>query len=239
MSAPQRFVEYLQERGYHPRSSAHGNKLNELLLKDLFDSCESFRSAAKSGKIVYKANYSVGKGSPTSWNLDLVVGPPANSQKILIGELSEGEPSEIWIGIDQKTVMTEHGKARRNRQRDLDALHDTLHRKNPKTVVGALMVLNIADRFQSPLRQSVTTHKNIERLVRETIELYKGLPRSSKGSAGLDALGVMVVSHTNLKDQSTLVVDDPAPQLGDSLHYRTFLEDLCRAFRTRFSVTVT
>jgi len=236
LSAPQRFVEFLQEKQYHPRSSSHGNKLNELLLKDLLDTCDAFRAAAKSGKIVYKANYSVGKGSSTSWNLDLVVGPPASSQKILTGELSEGEPAEIWIGIDQKTVMTEHGKARRNRQRDLDALHDTLHRKNPKTVVGALMVVNIADRFQSPLRDGVTIHKNIERLVRETIELYRGIPRSEKGGAGLDALGVIVVAHTNLKDESKLVVNDPAPQDGDSLHYRTFLEDLCRAFGTRFDV---
>lgn len=237
MSAPQRFVDYLTTDQYHPRSSKHGNKLNELLLRDLLDTCDAFRTAAKSGKIVYKSNYSVGKGSPTSWNLDLVVGPPASSQKILTGELSEGDPSEIWIGIDQKTVMTEHGKARRNRGRDLDALQDTLHRKNPKTVVGALMVVNIADRFQSPLRKGeVTTHKNIERLVKETIDIYRGLPRSSAGGVGLEALGVIVVSHTNLKDKSKVAVDDPAPQPGDALHYGTFLEDICQAFRTRFTV---
>ncbi len=34
-----------------------------------------------------------------------------------------------------------------------------------------------------------------------------------------------MVSHTNLKDESKLVVNDPAPQPGDSLHYHTFLED--------------
>ncbi len=223
---------------YHPRSSAHGDKLCRLVLKDLLDTCAHFQRAAKSGKVVYKLNHVIDQGSPTQWNLDIVVGPPVTqTQKLLDGEpIASGEPREIWLAVDAKTVMTEHGKTRRNRQRDLNSLHDILHRKDPKTIVGGLVVVNIAERFKSPLRPEVTIHHNVERLVRETIELFTGLPRSKDGKAGLDALGVIVVSHSNLtEDETELVTDDPAPQLGDPVHYDTFLRDICEVFGQRFA----
>ncbi len=207
-----------------------------LVLNDLLETCTSFLKAAKNGRIVYKLNHAIDRGSPTQWNLDLVVGPPSTpSQVQLDGELiASGEPSEIWLAVDAKTVMTEHGKARRNRQRDLNSLHDILHRQDPKTIVGGLVVLNMAERFNSPLRPKVTVHHNVERLVRETIGLFRGLPRSKNGKTGLDALGIIVVSHSNIGGEETrLVTGDPAPQTGDPVHYGSFLLDTCTAFSQR------
>src|SRR5205809_750813 len=150
MSADKEFVNYLSDQMYHPRSSAHGDKLCLLLLQDLLQTCTPFLEAARSGKIVFKLNHAIDEGSPTQWNIDLVVGPPtAPPQKLLTEEqIGSGEPSSIWLAIDAKTVMTEHGKARRNRQRDLNSLHDILHRKDPKTIVGGLVVLNMSGRFK-------------------------------------------------------------------------------------------
>lgn len=238
MSADKEFVDYLEKAMYHPRSSEHGDKLCKLLLQDLLRLCEPFYKAAKERRIVYKLNHVIDRGSPTQWNLDLVVGPPAlKSQQLLESNdaLLLGEPGEIWLAIDAKTIMTEHGKARRNRQRDLNSLQDILHRKNPRIIVGGLLVVNMANSFKSPLRPKTTTHKNIERLVRETIDLFKGLPLAKRNGTGLDALGIIVVSHTNLEgDSSRLITEEPAPQPGDSLHYLTFLEDICGAFKRRF-----
>ena len=175
-----------------------------------------------------------------SWNIDLMVGPPkdrALARPDPEAGIATGEPAEVWIAIDAKTVMTEHGKARRNRQRDLNALHDILHRKNSKTIVGGLVALNIAERFQSPLRTGVTIHKNIARLVEETVKLFGDIPRSCpENPQGLDALGLIVLEHTNIAgDSSTLFRQKPAPQAGDRNHYQTFLDDLCQAFTHRFS----
>lgn len=238
MSADREFVDYLQKAMYHPRSSEHGDKLCELLLHDLLNLCEPFRKAAKERRIVYKLNFVIDQGSPTQWNLDLVVGPPATKSQQLLDSndaILFGEPAEIWLAIDAKTIMTEHGKARRNRQRDLNSLRDILHRKNLRTIVGGLLVINMADCFKSPLRLEMTTHKNIQKLVRETIDLFKGLPLSKKEGVGLDALGILVVCHTNIKgDSSRLVTEEPALQPGDSLHYLTFLQDICNAFKKRF-----
>ncbi len=50
---------------YHPRSSAHGDKLCELVLEDLSRSCDVFAKAAREGRIVFKLNYIIDEGSPT------------------------------------------------------------------------------------------------------------------------------------------------------------------------------
>jgi len=237
LSADQNLVRYLQTAKYHPRSSAHGDKLCELVLADLLDLCVPFRTAAKQRRIVYTLNHVIDAGSPTQWNLDLVAGPPTSPQQHLkTGDaILRGEPAEIWLAVDAKTIMTEHGKTRRNRQRDLNSLHDILHRKNPKTIVGGLIVLNMAERFKSPLRPKITTHRNVERLVHETVDMFRGLPLSKKGGTGLDALGMIVIAHTNVDgDETKLISTDPSPKRGDPLHYSTFLEDICSTFAARF-----
>ncbi len=238
-------VKWLAENGYHPRSSKHGDALCGFLLRDLLDTCDAFRYAAERDEIVFQRNYTIDPDSPDRWNADLVVGPPnlpiaSNAERS--GSLAQGDPCQIWIAVDTKTIMTEHGKARRNRQRDLNSFQDILHRKNPRTIVGGLLVVNMAPRFQTPLpRRSggLNEHRNIERLVAEIITMMSGLARAGvqHGRSGIEALGVIVVSHSNvLGDSSWLVTEPPAPLVGRSLSYAAFLHELCETFAARFSV---
>ncbi len=237
--ADNRIVEFLQTHGYHPRSSAHGDALCGFVLDDLVVTCESFRRGAEAGQIVYDLNHNVGAGGRMSWNVDLVVGPPSEQAKRAVlkqGSISRGTPSEIWVAIDAKSVMTEHGKARRNRQRDLNSLHDVLHRRDSRTIVAGLVVVNAAAEFRSPLRASVTEHRNILRLVEETVQMYADIPRRTDvAGSGLDAMGIIVISHTNVEGDSTaLITDPPAPGIHSPVHYRSFLGDICTAFESRF-----
>ena len=236
-------VKYLAENGYHPRSSKHGDALCGFLLTDLLGACPAFRKAAERDRIVFQRNYTIDPDSPDRWNADLVIGPPslaiaAGAERS--GPLARGNPREIWIAVDAKTIMTEHGKARRNRQRDINSFQDILHRKNPKTIVGGLLVVNMAPRFQTPLpRQSggLNEHRNIERLVAEIVTMIGGLARAEArvAQSGIEALGVIVVSHSNVAgDESRLVEETPAPQHGQPLSYAAFLRELCEAFTARF-----
>jgi hypothetical protein len=239
------FVRHLAENGYHPRSSKHGDALCGFLLWDTLEMCPTFRRAAERREIVYQRNYTIDPDSPDRWNADLVVGPPGPATATdaeRIGPLVNGDPSEIWVAIDAKTIMTEHGKARRNRQRDLNSFQDILHRKNPNTIVGGLLVVNMAPRFRTPLpRRSggLNEHRNIERLVAEIVTLMSGLARGrpSPGLRGLEALGVIVVEHSNVEgEESRLVTEPPAPGEGQPLSYTTFLRELCEAFGARFRI---
>jgi hypothetical protein len=242
LNADKDFVKYLSETGYHPRSSKHGDKLCELLLRDLIDECPAFRAASADGTVCFDLNYSPATNVPLGWNIDLVIGPPAAKPLEPSKGFARSTPSELWVAVDAKTIMTEHGKARRNRQRDINSFATILHMKNPKTIVGGLVVINMASSFRSPLRNGETTiHTNISRLVAETVQLFQDLPRApSSGLASgnlnqIDAMGVIIVEYSNVDGEpAKLVTGPPAPPPQSPVHYASFVRDICAAFGSRF-----
>ncbi len=239
MSAPEKIVGHLRESGYHPRSSVHGRILCESVLEDLLAICPKIAEDAAAGHLVYDLQRKVTVAG-SEWNVDLVLGPPPRGAVKVVSAkgIEKVPPATIRIAIEAKTVMTEHGKARRNRQRDLDSFHQFLHRYDPDTVAAGLTVVNIADRFRSPLRPEASIHRNVRTLVQETLVLLRSLPqRSARGDTpGLEANAAIVVRHDNIElGASTLVTAAPAPQVGDPLHYDSFLRRICDSYVQRWS----
>lgn len=239
----ERIVEWLSENNYHPRSPAHGSASCLFLLDDFIHESEPFQEAAANGEIVYQEDYNVGEGD-SKWNVDLVVGPPAEDIQSELGSgrpIVEAEPEAVWLAIDAKSVMTEHGKARRNRQRDLNSFADIMHSHYPGAVAGGMMLINAADRFKSPLRDEgdITEHDGIEDLVAETIDIFRDINRAQgKVSPNVDGVGCVVVEHTNMNDghETKLITDPPAPQKGDIVEYHEFLEIILDVFEDRWLV---
>lgn len=237
----ERLADWLDKHGYHPRSPKHGSASCQFFLDDLLHESEDFREAASSGEIVYKEDHTVGEGD-SKWNTDLVVGPPTEDAEVEIEEdrqIAEAEPESVWLAIDAKSVMTEHGKARRNRQRDINSFADIMHLHHPGAVTGGLLLLNDADRFRSPLRDEgdVTEHDRIDQLVSETVDIFRDIDRAEgEISPNVDGVGCIVVDHPNIDDgkQTQLVTDPPAPQPGDIVHYKTFLRMLLDTFEKRW-----
>ena len=237
MPAPELFVAHLNEAGYHPRSSKHGNALCGFVLADLLVSCPKIAEHAAAGRLVYDLQRKVIVGN-SEWNIDLVLGPPpvGAKSKPPAEVIARESPATIRIAIEAKTIMTEHGKARRNRQRDLNSYHQFLHRYDPAAVAAALTVVNLASRFKSPLRNEISTHRNVKTLVEVTLNLLRALPvRNATDVAGLEANGALAVEHDNIAGGSTqLVTAAPAPQVGDPLHYETFLRRICDRYAERW-----
>ena len=200
-----------------------------------------FRDRAKAGEIVYQEDYTVGSGD-SKWNTDLVVGPPAGEVQAELGSerpIIEAEPEEIWLAIDAKSVMTEHGKARRNRQRDINSFADIMHQHHPGAVAGGILLINMADRFKSPLRDEgdITEHDRIETLVEETVDIFRDIERAQgEVSPNVDGVGCVVVEHTNMDDghETRLVTEPPAPQQGDIVQYRQFIEIVLETLEERW-----
>lgn len=145
MPAPDGFVVHLRKDGYHPRSSRHGRALCDLVLRDLLASCRVLAEGAARGGLVYDIQQKIIVGS-SEWNIDLVMGPPPSGLSAPIPEagIMQARPATIRIAIEAKAIMTEHGKARRNRQRDLDSFHQFVHRYDPTAIAAALTVVNLA-----------------------------------------------------------------------------------------------
>lgn len=236
--------EWTYERNvpYHPRSDTHGGAQCRYFLDDLLYESSALREAAQAGALVYQEDYEVGEGG-LSWNTDLVVGPPAGSvQGSLEGNraMEEADPAAIYLAVDAKSIMTEHQKARRNRQRDINSFADIMHHHHERALTAGILLVNIAERFDSPLRNldDITEHVHIDRIVGEIVDMFGSINRSEgEISANLDGAGVVVVNHTNLIEdigETQLVTKPPAPQEGDPVHYRTFVEQMADWFETRF-----
>lgn len=238
----ERIVEWLQENEYHPRSPAHGSASCLFFLDDLLHESDVFREAARSGDIVYQEDYTVGEDA-SAWNTDLVVGPPVDDDvQTQLGNdrpIVEAEPAEIWLAIDAKSVMTEHQKARRNRQRDINSFADIMHRHHPGAVTGGLLLVNQSERFYSPLRDEgdITEHEDPEQLVEETVEMFRDIDRAEgEVSPNVDGVGCIVVDHTNMDDgnRTRLIEEPPAPQEGDIVEYHEFLEIIVETLEDRW-----
>jgi len=227
---------------YHPRSDTHGGAQCRYFVADLLWESEAIREAADAGELVYQEDYEVGEGG-LSWNTDLVIGPPAEPvQTLFDGDpaMAQGDPAEIWLAADAKSIMTEHQKARRNRQRDINSFADIMHHHHERALTAGLLLINVSDRFDSPLRDldDITDHVHIERIVEEIVEMFDSINRSEgEISANLDGAGLIVIDHSNLMDEvgeTRLVTDPPAPQPEDRVHYRTFVSQMAEWFETRF-----
>ena len=248
----ERIVEWLREpkewtyerdSPYHPRSDTHGGAQCRYFVDDLLHTSDAIREAAETGGLVYAEDYDVGDPRGLGWNVDLVIGPPSGDlqQSFGGGEMVSGTPSEVWLACDAKSIVTEHQKARRNRQRDINSFADIMHTHSDESIACGILLLNISEKFDSPTRDydDITDHPDdIDRIADEIIEIFDSIDRSEgEMSANLDGLGFVPVSFTNLPDETDhtrLVTEPPAPQPGDRVHYRTFVDEMADLFEERF-----
>ena len=176
MAIADEFVQYLREKGYHPRSSRHSDFLSFIIIRELIERCPAIKTKAERGEIVAQLHHHQMVGTD-DWQIDVAIGtcaghprPPSSfvqpSGAGLSGErlaITFAPPVIIQIAIELKGVMTEHGKARRNRLRDFGAFLGHAQRYDPKTVVAAFLAVNSADSFYSPLNLGKMTRSEITR----------------------------------------------------------------------------
>lgn len=247
----ERIVEWLQEPRewtyernvpYHPRSNKHGEAQCQYFVDDLIHESEAIADAVANGEIVYQTDYDVGNPRGLGWNVDLVLGPPSGDvQQPVNDEPVRATPGDVWLAADAKAILTEHQKARRNRQRDINSFADILHSHFEESLTCGILLINSADKFDSPTRDldDLTEHPDeIDRLVAEIVDLFDSINKSEgELSPNLDGAACIVVEHTNLPaeiDQTRLVTEHPAPAPVRDVHYRTFVNNIAQRFEERF-----
>lgn len=236
MPAPQAFIEHLRAEGYHPRSNKHSNALSEAIVADLIENCPKIAVKAAAGQLVYSLNFDLIYGQ-SQWNVDLVLGaPPPGTPPPENSPIRQSDPATVQVAVELKSVMTEHRKAVKNRKRDFEAHHDHVHRYANGSIAAALMVVNAASTFKSPLKRDLTVHKDPPGLVEHCIREMRNISlRPDLAGHGLEASAVLLVTMDNVDFQSTdYVVTAPAPLVGDPLHYDAFVQRLCAAYTERF-----
>lgn len=205
---------------------------------DLLATCPAAAAAAARGALVWDLNFDLVYGTAT-WNVDLVLGePPPGTAPPNGPPIRRTAPSSVHIAAEIKGVMTEHRKAVKNRKRDLESHHGHVHNYNNATIAAGVMVVNIATRFASPLRAagSVTRHGNPTALVHHCVNEARAIgTRGGTSGEGLDAKAVIVIDDDNINyAAATYHQGPPAPQVGDPMHYDSFIQRLCAEWRSRF-----
>lgn len=235
MPLPESFIQHLRDSGHHPRSDKHSNALAAAIVQDLVARCAVIAQQAQAGTLVYELNRDLRFGTST-WNVDLLLGSPGAPIDTRGASISPSTPATVRIAVEIKGVMTEHRKAVKNRKRDFEAHHEHVHNYNRHPIAGAVMVINAAGRFKSPLRPGPTVHATPSRLVEHCITEMRNVTESGGGSAyGMDAKCAIVVDFDNVHlDAGHYASAPPAPQPGDPLHYDSFIQKLCDEYGERF-----
>lgn len=238
MPLPESFAQHLRDFGYHPRSNKHSNALGVAIARDLTENCRQINDEAADGNLVYDLNMDLRVRTAT-WNVDLVLGTPAAPADPGGSAIAKLTPSTVRVAIEIKSVMTEHRKAVKNRKRDFEAHHEHVHNYNPRAIAGAVMVVNASNTFASPLRMSTTSHgdeRQVKRLVEHcTNEMRNIAEAGGRSEYGMDAKAVIVVNFDNINlHEGKYVSGTPAPTPGDPLHYDSFIQRLCAAYKNRF-----
>ena len=151
--------------------------------------------------------------------------------------MTQAIPSSTRIAIELKGVMTEHGKARKNRKRDLEAHHQHVHSYDPRAIAGGVIVVNASSTFQIPLRPTLTTHtKPPAELIRMVADELNSVTLSSGRSPdGLDAKCLIAIDMDNVNLSTTRYFQrPPAPMVGNPLHWDSFIQRICDLYTQRW-----
>ncbi len=103
--APERYVDWLNQHiGFNPRGQQRSNALSNYMLDDLRLLSPRLDADFRSGLPVAEPNADVSTRIVVR-NIDLVLRDTTQS----------GPPDQVRSAIEHKTLMTAHGKARKNR----------------------------------------------------------------------------------------------------------------------------
>lgn len=252
--APYRFAEWMcshiandKKSGrkifhYHPRSDAHSKTLCQLVLQDIIATSPLIAQHAREGRLVAGINVPYRFPNGKEKTLDLAMGVPTETGEVPPSEtIRMGEIGMLRIACEAKQCMTEHGKTKPRIFDELSSSHEIVHQGDRNAISAGIVVVNIAERYASPTRQTGGKGKPVFSKHRQPavttsmVNHLRGLVvRNSEAEIGFDAFATIIISSDNV-GPCRLHTEPPAPQPGDADHYVTFLQRISAAYSKRFS----
>jgi hypothetical protein len=229
MDGPTRYVQWINEHlGFNPRGAANSNALSEYIIDDLRNvSPKAIRTVIDSRSLVPLKNASVST-KVTVRNIDLV-----------LYEFEALPVISVQIAVEHKTVMTAHGKARKNRYGDIIAYCNHMHNHRRECVVGATVVINTSETYENPdafARGLERPKFKMDKVVRDTVKVFENIPLRESPDDPNDspeALAVIIVNYDGI-NPATLVEGEAAPSTESPVNYNNFIKRLAQKYEDRF-----
>jgi hypothetical protein len=229
MKAPEAYVSWVNAHlGFNPRSQANSDALADFVVADLMATCPALSAALKSGELKPLKNPNV-RTKVAERSIDLV-----------ICESTEAPNISVRVSVENKTIMTAHGKARKNRYGDLIAYSNHMHNHNRKCVAGAIVVVNVSPAYENPdafAKGLARPRFKMEKVVADTIAIFDKIPlRNTVDDPNElpEAVAVIVVDYDG-ENPARLVSGALAPQIGSNINYDSFVRRICEIYAKRFN----
>ncbi len=229
MRAPEAYIGWVNSHlGFNPRGQANSDALSEFVVADLSDTCPVLRMALESGKLKSSKNPNV-QSKVAERSIDLV-----------LYEKGEAPTISVRVSVENKTIMTAHGKARKNRYGDLIAYSNHMHNHNRKCVAGAIVVVNASPSYENPdaFAKGILRPKfKMEKVVQDTISIFDKIPvRDTIDDPNElpEAIAVIVVDYDGI-NSAKLVSGPLSPRIESHIYYENFIRRICEIYAKRFS----
>ena len=226
VTTPEAYIRWINEHlGFNPRSQANSDALSDLVIADLKSSCPAFRKAVESGALIPRKNPNV-RTKVAERSIDLVFHEPSTAPAL-----------SVRLSVEHETIMTAHGKARKNRYGDLIAYCNHMHNHRRECIAGGLVIVNTSPVYENPdgfARGLVRPKFNMGKVVADTVKISDQIPLRELPEEPNDqpeALAVIVMNYDGVQ-RATLI--DYLPR-ESQIHYDTFIARIARLYVERFS----
>lgn len=155
-------------------------------------------------------------------------------------EKNAGKLGSIRLSVEHKSIMTAHGKARKNRYGDIIAYCNHMHNHRRECLAASTVVVNVSPEYENPdafARGLVRPKFDMRKVVEDTVGIFTGIPLRNSPEDPNDepeALAVILVDYDGV-NPSKLFTEPPAPQPGSRAHYESFVRRICELYERRFS----
>ena len=228
MRGPERYIQWINSHiGFNPRGQENSNVMSEYIQDDLISASPKIAELIRNGRIVPKKNGNV-KAKFAVRNVDFVFQEGTKLPEILVP-----------LSVENKTIMTAHGKARKNRYGDIIAYCNHVHSHRQDCIAGATIVVNLSEQYENPdsFAKGIKRNKvKIEKVVADTINVFQSIPLRDTPEDPTElpeALAVIVVNYDGMNPAS-LVMNQAAPNAENPINYENFIKRLAAKFEDRF-----
>lgn len=224
----------------------HSDHLTESVMRDLAAHCPEFGDQLVSGRLEWLPNVGLsGKRHntplPAGDDYDDEIEP--NIDGVVLRASALLAPDAAGVGVpltlENKTIMTAHGKARTNRYNDARSYATHVHAASPDTIAAFTIVINTAATYRNPdafARSAKVSGVNPPQAASSTIELFRWMRLRSTPTDPVgrcEAVYILPIEYDGEHATARLVREPPAPQPGEPFSYEWFLDRLCLIYGQR------
>jgi hypothetical protein len=224
LSAPQAYVDWTNTHlGFNPRSQTNSNALSDFVVADLRQSCPEIDAALQSKELYLVRNPGV-MTKVAERSIDLV--------------LRESTTKSVCISVEHKTIMTAHGKARKNRYGDIIAYCNHMHNHRKECIAGAIIIVNTSPVYSNPdafAKDLVRPKFKMDRVVADTVRIFGQIPLREFPEEPNDqpeALAVIVMHYDGVSPATLVDYFEEENQI----RYERFVQRIARLYVQRFSL---